>query len=93
MEICLQNFVDHSNSLNKRRALIKFSFIQLVCFAMFSSLETQSIVYFAPEQNTITGGLHQGFVCSLYKAQISQYVVLVVIELRTAIIAEHNWMI
>lgn len=39
----------------------------------------------------MTGGLHQGFVGYLYKAQISQYAVLVVIELLTAITVEHNW--
>ena len=41
---------------------------------MFSSLETQNIAHFAPEGSTMTGGLHQGFVGYLYKAQISQYV-------------------
>lgn len=57
---------------------------------MFSSLETQNIVHFAPEGNTVTDGLHQGFVGSLYKAQISQYAVLVVIEPLTAIIVEQK---
>lgn len=59
---------------------------------MFSSLEIQSIVHFSPEWNTMTGGLHQSFVGYLYKAQISQYAVLVVIELLTAVIVDHNWM-
>lgn len=40
---------------------------------MFSSLEAQSRVHFGPEGNTMTGGLHQGFVGYLYEAQISQY--------------------
>lgn len=60
---------------------------------MFSSSETQSIVHFAPEGNTMTDGLHQGFVGSLYKAQILQYAVLVVIEPLTAITVEQKWVI
>lgn len=40
----------------------------------------------------MTGGLHQSFVGYLYKVQISQYAVLVVIELLTAVIVDHNWM-
>ncbi|KAJ7412164.1 hypothetical protein WISP_98872 [Willisornis vidua] len=46
--------------------------------------ETQSIVHFAPEGNTMTDGLHQGFDGSLYKTQISHYAVLVVLEPLTA---------
>lgn len=41
----------------------------------------------------MTGGIHQGFAGYLYKAQISQYALLVVIELLTVLIVERNWMI
>lgn len=92
MENFVQKFVDLSSNLNERTALI-VSFIQfftnLYCYVCV--FRNTNIVHFTPEGST--GGLHQGFVGYLYKAQISQYAVLVVIELLTAIIVEHNWMI
>lgn len=71
----------------------KVTFIQLFTnlYCYVCVFRNTNIVHFTPEGST--GGFHQGFVGYLYKAQISQYAVLVVVELLTAIIVEHNWTI
>jgi len=70
MENSQQNSVDPRNSLNKRTALIKFSFIQFFTYLHWHVFffRNQSIAHFAPEENTMTGGLHSGCVRYLYKA-------------------------
>lgn len=79
----------------KKKKKIKFSFILLFttlhCHVFFFRNTRNST--FCPRGDTVTDGLHQGFVGSLYKAQISQYAVLVVIEPLTAITVEQKWVI